>query len=257
MTALITGASSGIGSELARLFAADGTDLILVARSKDKLDALKHELESAHHIAVTVLAQDLTQQNATQFLYDFTQSQNCPVNFLVNNAGFGDWGLFSECNLQKQQQMLQLNIAVLTELTRLFLPQMIARKSGRILNVASIASFMPGPKMSVYYASKAFVRSFTEAISVELKKAKSPVTITALCPGPVKTAFWNTAEAEKSSLSNHMFFADSASVARYGYKAMKKGKVLAIPGVTNRIAVALTKVLPRSWVRNMVYSIQK
>lgn len=256
-TALITGASGGIGAELARLFAKDGTNLILVARSKDKLDALKTELEAPHNISVTVFAEDLTRQDAAQSLYDFTQTQHLSVDFLVNNAGFGDWGLFADCNLEKQQQMMQLNIVTLTNLTKLFLPHMISRKSGRILNVASVASFMPGAKMSVYYASKAFVRSFSEALSVELKQTKSGVTVTALCPGPVKTDFWNRAEAEKSSIFSHMLFATSDFIARYGYKKMLNGKPLAIPGITTQAAVLLTKLLPRSWVRNMVYFVQK
>ena len=186
MTSLITGASGGIGAELARLFAAAGFDLVLVARRKEKLDELKNELESAHKIKVSVFECDLSKDGAAQKVFAFTQEQNISVDVLVNNAGFGDWGLFAECNLEKQNQMIHLNILSLTELTRLFVPQMTERKSGRILNVASIASFMPGPKMSVYYASKAFVRSFTEALSVELKK--TGVTVTALCPGQIGRA---------------------------------------------------------------------
>ena len=166
MTALITGASGGIGAELARLFASDGFDLVLVARRKEKLIELKNELESAHKIKASVFECDLSKDGAAMEVLAFTKEEALSVDVLVNNAGFGDWGLFADCNLEKQNQMIHLNILALTELTRLFLPQMTARKSGRILNVASIASFMPGPKMSVYYASKAFVRSFTEALSV-------------------------------------------------------------------------------------------
>ena len=256
MTALITGASGGIGAELARLFAADGYDVLLVARRAEKLSALKTELEAAHHITVTTLAQDLTEADAAQAVFDFAQSQGIFVDALVNNAGFGDWGFFAQSDLQKQQKMLRLNIGALTELTHLFLPQMIARGSGRMLQVASVASFMPGAKMAVYYASKAFVRSFSEALSVELRKTKSGVTVTALCPGPVKTDFWDTAQAGKSSLFKHFFFADAPSVARCGYKALQKGKVLAVPGLSVRFAVALTKLLPRAWVRKLVYCVQ-
>ena len=255
MTSLITGASGGIGAELARLFAADGFDLVLVARRKEKLDELKNELESAHKIRVSVFECDLSKDGAAQKVFAFTQEQNISVDVLVNNAGFGDWGLFAECNLEKQNQMIHLNILSLTELTRLFVPQMTERKSGRILNVASIASFMPGPKMSVYYASKAFVRSFTEALSVELKK--SGVTVTALCPGPVATDFWETAEAGSSKIFKSLIFADSKYIARYGYKKLMKGKVLAIPGTTIQAFAFLTKILPRSLVRNLVYKIQK
>ena len=257
MTALITGSSGGIGAELARLFAKDGIDLLLVARTAEKLLALQSELEADCHVSVSVLEKDLSEDGAAQAVFDFAQANHISVDVLVNNAGFGDWGFFAESDLAKQRQMIQLNIAALTELTRLFLPAMIARKNGRILNVASVASFMPGAKMSVYYATKAFVRSFSEALSVELKKMKSGVLVTALCPGPIKTAFWNRAKAELSGLFRHFFFADSASVARYGYRAMKKGKTLAIPGLSVRIAVALARILPRAFVRNLVYAAQK
>lgn len=255
MTSLITGASGGIGAELARLFAADGFDLVLVARRKEKLDELKAELESAHKIKVSVFECDLSKDGAAQKVFDFTQEQNLSVDVLVNNAGFGDWGLFADCNLEKQKQMIHLNILSLTELTRLFLPKMIGRKNGRILNVASIASFMPGPKMSVYYASKAFVRSFTEALSVELKH--TGVTVTALCPGPVATDFWDTAEAGASKIFKSLIFADSKYIAKYGYKKLMKGKVLAIPGTSPQAFAFLTKILPRNFVRNLVYKIQK
>ena len=257
MTALITGASSGIGLELARLFAADGYNLLLVARRAEKLNELKAELESAHKISVTMLSKDLTESSAPQEIFDFTKLHAFSIDVLVNNAGFGDWGFFSESNLQKQEQMIQLNVASLTTLTHLFLPEMILRKSGRILNVASVASFMPGAKMAVYYATKAFVRSFSEALSVELKKMKSGVSVTALCPGPVKTAFWDVAEAENSSLSKHFFFAEQKAVAKCGYKALKKGTVLALPGLSVHGAAFLTKILPRAWVRNLVYAVQK
>ena len=257
MTALITGASGGIGLELARLFAHDGYNLVLVARRQEKLNELKAELEAAHHITVTTLAKDLSAAGACEAVLSFTQAQGIDIDVLVNNAGFGDWVFFAESNVQKQQEMIRLNDETLVTLTHLFLAQMIARKHGRILNVASVASFMPGAKMAVYYASKAFVRSFSEALSVELKKTKSGVTVTALCPGPVKTDFWNTAEAGSSSLYRHMFFAESTTVARCGYKAMQKGTVIAIPGFSVRLAVLLTKWLPRSWVRKLVYAAQK
>ena len=255
MTALITGASGGIGAELARLFASDGFDLVLVARRKEKLIELKNELESAHKIKVSVFECDLSKDGAAMEVLAFTKEEALSVDVLVNNAGFGDWGLFADCNLEKQNQMIHLNILALTELTRLFLPQMTARKSGRILNVASIASFMPGPKMSVYYASKAFVRSFTEALSVELKN--SGVTVTALCPGPVATDFWDRAEAGSSKIFKSLIFADSKYIAKYGYKKLMKGKVLALPGLSTQIFAFLTKIMPGNLVRNMVYKIQK
>lgn len=254
-TALITGASSGLGAEFARLFAKDGFDLVLVARRQDKLNELKTELEVAYSITVTTFAKDLTEPDAAKAVFDFTQDRNLSIDALVNNAGFGDWGFFAESNLQKQQQMIRLNDETLVTLTHLFLPQMISRKNGRILNVASLASFMPGAKMSVYYASKAFVRSFSEALSVELKGRG--VTVTVLCPGPVSTDFWERAEAQNSSLTKHFFFADGKKVARYGYTCLMRGKVLAIPGISTKLATFLTKFLPRSWVRNLVYAAQK
>ena len=257
MTALITGASGGIGLELARLFAADGYDLILIARRAEKLNELKEELEGSKEMKVWVLSKDLTSPFSPQEIFDFTKANDISVDVLVNNAGFGDWGFFAQSKLLKQREMISLNVTALTTLTHLFLPQMIERKSGRILNVASVASFMPGAKMAVYYATKAFVRSFSEALSVELKEIKSGVTVTALCPGPVKTEFWERAESADSSISSHLFFARQDFVARYAYKSLMKGKVLAIPGFSVRAMVFLTKFLPRSWVRNMVYMIQK
>ena len=255
MTALITGASSGLGWEFAKLFAKDGCDLILVARRTDKLNELKSELEKSYGIAVTVLSQDLTAKNAAKTVYDFTVKNKFAVDFLVNNAGFGDYGAFIGCNLEKQQNMIQLNVAALTELSYYFLPQMVERKAGRILNVASIASFMPGPMMSVYYSTKAYVRSFSEALSVEVKKAG--VSVTALCPGPTTSEFWERSEADGSSIFKHMFFAKAENVARYGYKRMKRGKALAVPGIMTRLEVFFMRFLPRSFVRNVIYFVQK
>lgn len=257
MTALITGASGGLGEEFARLLAKDKYDLILVARRKEKLLSLKDELEKSFAVKVFVYDKDLSAPNATREVFDFVKTQNLFVELLVNNAGFGDWGFFSDCNIEKQIEMINLNILALTTLTRLFLPEMIKNNVGKILNVASIASFMPGAKMSVYYATKAFVRSFSEALSVELKKTKSSVTVTALCPGPVSTDFWNRAEAGFSKIFSRMIFAGSKNVALYGYKKMKKGKLLALSGFSVRVVAFLTKILPRSFIRNAVYWVQK
>ena len=256
-TALITGASQGIGAEFARLFAKDGYNLILIARQLDKLNEIKSSLETEYKIKVTVLQKDMCRFSAPQEIFDFTKSLNCKIDTLVNNAGFGDWGFFAQSDLKKQQEMIQLNITALTTLTYLFLPQMIESNSGKILNTASVASFMPGAKMAVYYASKAFVRSFSEALAVELKKTGSHVSVTALCPGPVKTDFWNRAEAQKSSLSRFLLFADCKKVAKYGYKKMMRGKVLALPCLSVQFFAFLTKILPRSWTRKLVYFVQK
>ncbi len=255
MTALITGASSGLGWEFAKLFAQDGNDLILVARRIEKLNELKAELEKSYNINVQVLSQDLTEKDAAKKVFAFTTKKKLSVDFLVNNAGFGDFGSFAECDLAKQSSMIQLNIACLTEMTHYFLPQMIERKSGRILNVASIASFMPGPMMSVYYATKAYVRSFSEALSVELKKTGVKVTI--LCPGPTKSEFWDRSEADKSSIFNHILFAKADYVAKFGYKKMKKGRLFAIPGFMTSSAALFSRLLPRAFVRNAVYAVQR
>lgn len=255
MTALITGASGGIGAELARLFARDKYNLVLVARSEEKLAALKAELEAAYGVRVLAFAQDLSESGSAAHVADFIKTESLTIDVLVNNAGFGDWGFFAESSLEKQREMMQLNVVTLTELVHLFLPDMLARKSGRVLNVASVASFMPGPKMSVYYASKAFVRSFSEALAVEVRG--TGVTVTALCPGPVSTDFWNRAEAGSSSLFKHLVFADAKSVARCGYRAMQRGRVLAIPGAATKFFVLLSKLLPRTWVRTLVYLIQR
>ena len=255
LTALITGASGGLGAEFARLFAADGWNLLLVARREEKLIALKAELEAAYGVQVAVLAEDLAADGAAQNVAAFANAQHISVGALVNNAGFGDWGLFAFADLDKQERMIAVNIAALTTLTRLFLSAMLAHGSGRILNVASIAAFMPGAKMSVYYATKAFVRSFSEALAVEL--AGSGVTVTALCPGPVASEFWDVCGARSSGIFRHLLFADAKSVARYGYRALQKGTVLALPGVSVRLFALLSRLLPRAWVRKIVYIIQK
>lgn len=254
-TALITGASGGIGAELARLFAADGANLVLVARSGDRLAALKEELESSWGISVTTLTADLVAPGAAQAIYAFTQEQGLNIDALVCNAGVGDWGLFTDRPLEKLSDMVQLNVTALTALVHLYLPAMLQAKKGFILNVASLASFMPGPKMAVYYASKAYVRSLSEALSVELKG--SGVSVTALCPGPVKTDFWSRAEAEKSRIFSSLLFADSKSVATCGYRAMRKGKVLALPGFSTGCFAFFSRFLPRALVRNLVYQLQK
>ena len=168
-TALITGSSSGIGYELAKIHARNGDNLVLVALDKDKLDELKAELEAKHKVSVHTIGKDLTIQGAVDAVYDELKKQNIPVDYLINNAGFGDFGLFAESDWSKQESMINLNITALAHFTRLFLPAMIERGSGRILNVASTASFQPGPTMAVYFATKAFVLSFSEALSNELK----------------------------------------------------------------------------------------
>lgn len=245
-TALITGASSGLGTEFARIHASKGDNLVLVARGKDKMDALKAELEKQYGISVYVIAKDLSEENAAKTVFDELQKQNINVDYLINNAGFGDFGFFAECDWEKQLQMINLNVVVLTHLTRLFLPEMIKNKFGKILNVASTASFQPGPTMSVYFASKAFVLSFSEAIANEVKG--TGVTVTALCPGATATGFKAAASLDKSNLFKGNGIASSRAVAEFGYKAMMKAKAVVIHGFVNNIMAQSIRFAPRKVV---------
>lgn len=253
-TALITGSSGGIGYEFAHIFAKEGYNLVLVARSQDKLVNLKQELE-ALGAEVYIIAKDLSKPIAPQEVFDEVKNADIKIDVLVNNAGLGDFGQFAQSDIAKIDTMIELNINALTKLTRLFLPEMIERKSGKILNVASLGSFQPGPLMAVYYASKAYVLSFSEAISRELKG--TGVTVTALCPGPTKTNFQDAANLGMSGLFVNLQVADAKSVAEFGYKKIKKGKVIAVPGFFNKIAAVGVRLLPRRFIRNMVYNIQK
>jgi len=245
-TALITGASSGLGAEFARIHASKGDNLVLVARSKDKMDALKAELEKQFGISVNVIAKDLSEQSAPRAIYDELQTQKINVDYLINNAGFGDFGLFAECNWARQLEMINLNVTALAYLTRLFLPGMIQRKFGKILNVASTAAFQPGPTMSVYFATKAFVLSFSEAIANELNS--TGVTVTALCPGATETGFKAASALGSSNLFKGNGIAGSKEVAEFGYKAMMKGKTVAVQGFINRLMAQSVRFAPRKIV---------
>jgi uncharacterized protein len=237
-TALITGASSGIGRELAKLCAAAGNDVILTARRGKELGALASELSSAHGVAARALEADLADPNAPQAIFAAAGE----VDILINNAGFGKLGPYAAADWETQERMLQVNVNALAHLTRLYLPGMIARRSGRILNVASTAAFVPGPYMAVYYASKAFVFSFTLAIAAELEG--TGVTATALCPGPTITEFGEVAGNAHSKL-----FARNAmtaeAVAREGFDAMMAGKPEKIAGWRNRWLIWGTRFAPR------------
>ncbi|MDE3247352.1 MAG: SDR family oxidoreductase [Bacteroidota bacterium] len=254
-TALITGASNGIGLELAKLFAADKTDLLLVARSENKMQALAESLRYEHGIKVWVLGIDLSDPFSAKEVKAFCDQQQLQVDYLVNNAGFGDYGLFAECDWNKQSEMINLNITTLTYLTRLFLPEMIQRHSGRILNVASTAAFQPGPLMSVYFATKAFVLSFSEAISNELEG--TGVTVTVLCPGATESGFQKAAALEESKMVKDRKLPGSAEVAAFGYRAMKKGKVVVIHGFMNALMATSIRFSPRPLVRKIVRRIQE
>lgn len=253
-TALITGASNGIGLELAREHAKAGGNLVLVARSKQKLEDLKKELESKYGSSVYVIGKDLSQHNSAQEVYDEVKQQNIQVDYLINNAGFGDYGFFYETDWKKEEQMIDLNITTLTQFTKLYLKDMVARKSGRIMNVASTAAFQPGPTMAVYYATKAYVLHFSEAINNEV--SDKGVTVTALCPGATHSGFSDAASMNESKLFKNKKLPSSAEVAAYGYKAMLKGKAVAIHGFMNAVMANSARFAPRSLVVKVTRFVQ-
>ena len=242
-TALITGASSGIGEDFARQLASQKKDLVLVARSQDKLEKLAQELEQKEQVKAIVITQDLTQPNAGQILYDAIKAQGLTIDVLINNAGFGDYGMFSDRPLAKQINMIQLNIAVLTELTGLFLPEMKARKKGAIVNVSSIAGFQPLPYMSVYAATKAFVLSFSEALWAENKDFG--IHILALCPGPTESEFVNRAEFPDSLAEQNMNnLASSQEVVEEALQALEKNQCTVVTGgLGNQVIVNASRFL--------------
>ncbi len=254
-TALITGASSGIGLELAKIHASKGGDLILIARSKEKLQTLKTELESTYSCSVYILVKDLSILNSAQEVFNEVQSRHLKVDYLINNAGFGDFGQFKDTSWEKEQQMINLNITALTQLTKLFLPQMISRSSGKIMNLASTAAFLPGPYMAVYFATKAYVLSFSEAIKNEL--IGTGVSVTALCPGPTKSGFQDVGTIENSGLFRGKKLPTSKVVAIYGYNEMLRDKSVAIHGLKNYILVNSGRFAPRSLVVKLVSKLQK
>jgi len=252
-TALITGASSGIGLELAKLFAADRSNLILVARSVGKLESLAEELRRDHGIDVLVLPKDLTDPAAPQAIFDQVAEQGQTVDVVVNNAGFGAVGPVASLRVENQMHMVQVNVAALTHLTRLFLPAMIERGRGGILNVGSTAGFQPGPNMAVYYATKAFVLSFTEALAEEL--VGSPVNVTCLAPGPTATGFGAVSGMEES-LVFKLGTMDARTVAQAGYRGFRRGKVIVVPGLTNKLGAFSVRLGPRAVVRKLVKRLQ-
>ena len=243
-TALVTGGSGGIGLEFAKVLARHGYDLVLVARNRDTLEAAAGQLEGKYDVSAHVFAADLRRREAPESIYDFLRNENIPIEVLINNAGFGLGGEFAETELQRELEMIQVNIAALTHLTKLFMPAMIRRRSGRIVNVASTAAFQPGPLMAVYYATKAYVLSFSEALAEELRNSGVPVT--AVCPGPTATDFADVAQTGTSRLFTTFGVADAADVAEYGYDAMIHGKRLAIPGLKNKILAQANRLAPRA-----------
>ncbi len=253
-TALITGASNGIGLELARVHASKGDNLVLVARNQTKLEELKLELEKQYQVSAVVIAKDLSVPNAARDVFDETQKKGIQVDFLINNAGFGDFGMFYETDWDKEHKMIELNITALTQFTKLYLKEMVKRNSGKIMNVASTAAFQPGPTMAIYYATKAYVLHFSEAIANELKGQN--ITVTALCPGATESGFQSVAEMEESKLVKGKKLPSSKTVAHYGYKAMMKGKTVAIHGLMNRILANSVRFMPRKMVTAVTRSVQ-
>ena len=238
---LITGASTGIGYELAKLFAKDRHNLILVARDEGKLETAKNEL-SKYNVEVKILSLDLSKSEDIQSLFNYVEMNKLNVDILVNNAGIGTFGDFSEIEWVKEEALIDINIKVLTKLTKYFLPKIIECKNGGILNVASTAAFCSGPRMAAYYASKAYVLNLTEAIYEECKD--SGIRISCLCPGPVKTTFQDKAGIKKSE-SAKKYLMDAEEVAKVSYKDFKKGKLIIIPGMKNKLLVIGNKLLPR------------
>ena len=253
-TALITGASGGIGYELALHFARDRFDCILVARSRDKLDELAARLESEFRVKTLVVARDLSKPTAVDEIYEEVSAASMSIDVLVNNAGFPVYGRFVDTDWQTELDMLQVNVVALTALTKLFVRGMVERRNGRILNLASTAAFVPGPLMAVYYASKAYVLSFSQALANELQG--TGVTVTALAPGPTRTGFQKRGVMEDSRLVRGQI-ADAKSVATAGYRGMMRGKTIVIPGFSNKLIPWVARVSPRGTVTRVVRRMQE
>lgn len=244
--ALITGASSGIGFELSRIMAADGFDLVLTARREDRLSELKETLESAYGTTVTILPLDLADRDSVRKLADELKTRELDVDVLVNNAGFGVSGPFVESDWERESQMMDVNMHALADLTKRLLPPMVTREFGRIMNVASTAAFQPGPGMAVYFATKSFVLHFSEALAHELRG--TGVTLTALCPGATRSEFLEMADLEGARMVTGRKLPTAAAVARFGYRAMMKGKRVAIHGRLNRLMAFSLRLTPRRMV---------
>lgn len=253
-TVLITGASSGIGLELADLFAADKSDLVLVARSEEKLHQLAAKLRDEHGVQVRVLREDLADPHGPRRIFDVLQADGIAVDVLVNNAGFGVAGSVASLPTEQQLGIIQVNVTALTHLTRLLLPGMMERRSGGILNVASIAAFQPGPYMAVYYATKAYVLSFTEALAEEL--IGTGVRVTCLAPGPTATRFAAVANAEDKLLFR-LGMANVKAVATAGHRGFRRGKLLVVPGLKNKLLASSVRFSPRIAVRKLVALLQR
>lgn len=254
-SALITGASSGIGTELAKLFARDGYRLVLVARRRDKLHALAEHIRGAYGVESRVLPADLSDINALEQIVAELQNEATPIDVLVNNAGFGELERFAESDVERQINMIRVNVTSLTHLSRLFLPGMIERQRGGLLNVASTAAFQPGPNMAVYYATKAYVLSFTEALAEEL--ADSKVRVTCLAPGATETEFGDKSGMTQSKLFKFAKPMSARKVAKAGFRGFQRRQILVVPGLRNKVGAFSVRLMPRAVVRKFVKSLQK
>lgn len=256
ITALITGASSGIGLELAKIHAKNKYDLVLVARNEKKLTQIKIQLESENGITAHIFATDLTLEDNVKSVIEFTDKNNIRIDHLINNAGIGVFGLLHETNLEDHLKLIDLNNRALVILTKVYTEKMTKHGSGKVLNIASTAAFMPGPYLSTYFASKAFVLSFSEAIHSELKG--TGVSVTTLCPGPTETGFVAAAEGmTKSGLFAKQKVSTPREVAQDGFYAMMGAKSLIISGLMNKISVFSVRLSPRSWVTALTKAITR
>lgn len=255
-TVLITGAAGGIGHAFAEVIAEDSCNLVLIDIRAKELRETKQAIENAFPIKIKTICKDLTKDTAAQEIFDELKSENISIDILINNVGMGDFGFFAECDWNKQATIIHLNILATLHLTRLFLPLMIAKGKGKILNVASVSAFAPSPLMSVYFASKAFLVSFSQAIGEEVRS--KGVSVTTLCPGPVKTAFQTTVNDAQPEMANKKFsVSDVKAVAMYGYKVLKKERKLAIYGFFAKISVFMMSNLPKQWVCRIMFYLQK
>ncbi|MBP7978994.1 MAG: SDR family oxidoreductase [Sebaldella sp.] len=251
-TVLITGASSGIGREFSKLFAEKGYRLVITARREKNLAELKKMYPENN---VEVIPCDLGSEAGAEYLYNEVKKRSIKVDILINNAGFGLFGEFYETDIEKEKKMIDLNVKALVELSKYFLQEMLERNSGRILNVASIAAFQPGPYMSVYYASKAFVLSFSEALRNEVRN--TGVCISVLCPGPVETEFEKSSELTKSKLFSKLKPVTAEKVAYAGYRGLMKNRAVIIPGFFNRAAITAGTFVPTGIKVNIARKIQE
>ncbi|MGR6034950.1 MAG: SDR family NAD(P)-dependent oxidoreductase [Candidatus Nitrosoglobus sp.] len=248
-TALITGASGGIGKAIAEQFARDNTNLVITARNVNTLQSLSAQWSTKYGVKVMIFASDLALPGAAQALADNVLSQGVVIDYLVNNAGYGMYGIFRDLDLEDELAMMTINMASLTVLTKRFLPHIIERR-GKIMNVASTAAFQPGPYMAVYYATKAYVLSLTEALASELED--TGVTVTALCPGPTQSGFQDKAAMNNSALVKGKKLPTADEVGQAGYRAMMAGKRVFVPGFMNKLLVQTVRFLPRSMVTAIV-----